>query len=232
MGLLLGGCPDKSATTTVEIEEAVQNLTVDVAVGDVVIRGKESGGTVITSDFVCRITPPAVNIHTEADQVTVEMPDGIGGASDCEGFFQIEIPRDASVAVRTGRGHLEISDVSGDVRLATYDGDVRLENLAGSLDVQVAVGRVRGEGIAGSVGRVYSGYGDVELSYGTTPAFVDVDIIHGDVALRVPENAYEISADTLEGNVDITGLKSHKGAERMLWLMVDTGNIRIAGHPE
>lgn len=226
--LVTASCQQTTSEKTVKLDELISSLILDVAQGDVLVRGHDRQGAEVSVELSCRVRVPEVVVSVESAVLAVQMIGGIGGASDCDGVFQIDLPRGADVSIRTDSGRIELSDVSGDVRLSTYHGDVHIQNTTGLLDVQVATGNVRGESLGGSHGQVYVGDGDVQLYYARVPSFIDIDIIRGNAALLVPESHYSISADTLEGEVDIKGLVDIPNSDRLLWLMVDTGNIRVA----
>lgn len=228
---LFSGCADTAYSTSYEFSSPIERVVVDVAIGDVVVKATDGDESRVDIDVECRVAVPDVDVTLEGRVLSVKMFGGMGGASDCRGHFEIEIPVSAAVFVTTESGDVAASGVSGEVRLTSFKGNISLDTLSGPMEVQAASGTVIGSGLRGSVGRFYVGNGDVDLVYETTPSSVDVDMILGDAKLTVPQNVYNISADTLEGIVDIKGLTSAPEATRLLWLAIDTGDIRIAGTP-
>lgn len=77
--------------------------------------------------------------------------------------FELHVPKQVSIAARSARGDLDVSDVGGGVNVSTENGDIEIHDAGGDANASVQRGNVRISGANGNV-RI-SGHGDtVELS--------------------------------------------------------------------
>jgi hypothetical protein len=188
LGLLLSLAGGAQAGTQLEKNLKLApggTLYVDTSGGDVIVKGtSESGARVLVTSnlsdlesiFALRFEeqPHAVEIvaHRRSDapwphhftlkfeisvprQTSLELKTGGGdvSATDLEGAFHL----------KTSGGDVEASDVKGDLDGQTSGGDMRIHQLSGNLVLHTSGGDIQAEGISGRVD-VHTSGGDVEVS--------------------------------------------------------------------
>jgi hypothetical protein len=99
--------------------------------------------------------------------------------------FEIHVPRGLEVRrVELVNGGIDISDITGDVNVASVNGDVTGENLAGEAHLSTVNGDVKLSGVKAD--------NDIELSS-----------VNGSVTLYLPKNVNaKLSASTVHGDID------------------------------
>ncbi|HMD83742.1 MAG TPA: DUF4097 family beta strand repeat-containing protein [Terriglobia bacterium] len=187
-GLLLSLAGGAQASTQIEKNLKLApggTLYVDTSGGDVIVKGtSESGARVVVTtnlsdlesifDLRFEEQPHAVQIvaHRRSDapwphhftlkfeisvprQTSLELKTGGGDvrATDLEGTFHL----------KTSGGDVEASDVKGDLDGETSGGDMRIRQLSGNLVLHTSGGDIQAEGISGRVD-VHTSGGDVEVS--------------------------------------------------------------------
>ncbi len=133
----------------------------------------------------------------------------------------LTVPPRTALDLTTGGGNMRLSDVRSAVTLASDGGDISLSgadaatvttsggNLSttgdsGTLTVHTAGGDVDGGALLSPDVTVGSGGGDVNLTFTTVPASVDVDSSGGDVNIILPRNATRYAIQVNAGGGDYT----------------------------
>jgi putative adhesin len=135
----------------------------------------------------------------------------------CRADFAITVPRgtkvighngsgDISIAGVSGvdakstSGEIDVSDVTGDVKLDLTSGDVKVNNLTGRLDVKATSGDIEAADLKGGPVNVESTSGDLELELAEAND-VRAKGTSGDIHVTAPAGGYNVSADSRSGEV-------------------------------
>ena len=189
LGLLLALAGGAQASTRIEKDLKLApggTLDLDASGGDVTVKGtSESGARVV-------ITTNIPDLESAYDLRFDEQPQAVqivahrrSGASWQRHLttlkFDIEVPRQTDVELKTGGGDVnvsglegiirlktsggdvQVSDVKGNVEGATSGGDMRIRQVSGDLLLHTNGGDVRASGLGGRV-EIHSGGGDIEVS--------------------------------------------------------------------
>jgi hypothetical protein len=228
--LLLAGCLPRSARESFAIPEPVERVVVRVDTGEVLVTGSVGAtGATVDVELDCRTVVPDYEVRADGGTLRVALAAGTD-ASACTGRFEIVVPRQASLDLRTGVGDVRVANLRGSVSVVTYDGSVSLTDVAGTLDVVVPDGDVAGDGIESAEATVTVGAGDVRLVHGAAPVQVDLAVILGDVEVLVPAGAYDVDAETTSGLVQVSGVDERREAPNAIRLGAERGNITLTGY--
>jgi DUF4097 and DUF4098 domain-containing protein YvlB len=124
----------------------------------------------------------------------------MGGGRD----YNIRVPHNCDLALRTSSGDLEIRSVNGTLFIQSTSGDIRMVKCGGSALVNSSSGDIKIEDLEGKLG-VRTVSGDIktqrlnlqEVSAGTTSGDLELDL------LRLPQNELELKSVSGDLNLAI-----------------------------
>lgn len=161
----------------------------------------ETVGYAINKDFTLIERQVGDRVEIEAKFPSTSWNLGIGRRSL---DFVVRVPREATLDISTGDGHVRVTSVKGESRLHTGDGAIEATGLDGRLVASSGDGRIT---VAGRFDEldIHTGDGSVEASVlpGSTVATAwSVRTGDGSVTLRLPDGfKANLSADTGDGRV-------------------------------
>lgn len=213
LGLSAGTVPEMvrdSQTQTFEVPAGTRELRIVGDVGDVDVRGVAAGGaTGISAEKHWSFREPRARAETSDGVTTVTMDcPGFPVLGQCYANWDVAVPEDLTVVVRTSVGDVAASGLAGVVVVHSAVGAVTVTGAPSSLDVSTSVGDV--EAVLSSPAErvlVRSSVGDVQV---TLPAGVtyDVEARSMDPAdVRVdtsPTSDYEVVVESSVGSVLVT----------------------------
>jgi len=131
-----------------------------------------------------------VRVQSSGDRVSAEgpsQPDGLQRRESWSVSYELAVPMQMSLALKSTNGGVSIRDVEGRIEFTTTNGGVRLANVGG--DVQ---------------GRTTNGGVDIELDGATWRGEgLNVQTTNGGVRLSIPENySARLEAGTTNGGVN------------------------------
>ncbi|MFI6833209.1 DUF4097 family beta strand repeat-containing protein [Kribbella sp. NPDC050241] len=136
----------------------------------------------------------------------------------CSADFEVTVPRgtkvighngsgDVSIAGVSGvdtqstSGKVELSDISGDVKLDLTSGDVEVSDLTGKLDVTANSGDIEARGLKGGPVNVETTSGDIQLDLAEAND-VRAKGTSSDIEISAPSGGYKVSTETRSGEVE------------------------------
>jgi hypothetical protein len=129
----------------------------------------------------------AIRIQPSGDRIEADGPDGLGGREGWSVSYELSVPSQMSltlrsvnggVSVRAVEGRLDLSTTNGGVRLSRVGGDVRGRTTNGGIDVDLDGHTWRGEGL-------------------------DLQTSNGGVRLAIPEDySARLEAGTVNGGLN------------------------------
>lgn len=168
-----------------EASDAVQRIEITVDVGSLTLVGAPAGTLVLVSRNA-RSFPESRQIRDDVDGGTLRIEARCGGAPGCRVDHELRVPPGVAVTVQLG------------------DGDVEVQDVAGSLQIDVALGKVTGSGLAGQVVDVHTEGGPIDLGFVVAPTRLVAYAAAGDVSLRVPAGRYRCDVDPgLVGTLEV-----------------------------
>ena len=209
-----------------------------------VVTVRSLGGEDVEDDFTIEHLPGKVRVR---DNAAAFRPGSFRPRPNDPLDLEIEVPRTASIALRTMSGDVEAAGVAGASRWATASGDVRLQVDGGPVVVESMSGDVEVEASAPIELRVRSVSGDLALhglrfdtlSASTTSGDVRVDAelgegashaissVSGDVELITP-SAVRVDTQSIAGDVRATGNHRTEGGRGRRVLVVGDGTVSVS----
>lgn len=207
-------------------------LTFDTDAGSVAIVGRDIRQVVIHADmhgsesFLSRVRISAEETPSGVT-VTVHMPhSGLFDWFDWFGLdfgsrrvrFDIDVPRDYPVDLRTSGGHLDMRDLDAGIQATTSGGGVIVQNVSGTIDAHTSGGRIEAERLQGPA-RLTSSGGGIAVTDST-----------GDLYLRTSGGSIRIQND--DGRIDAHtsggAIRAELRANRGIRLDTSGGSITLA----
>jgi DUF4097 and DUF4098 domain-containing protein YvlB len=220
-------------------------FTIDSSAGSVTVTGSSESGArvVITSnrddleglfDFRFDESPGEV-------RVTARKRHMFGGTNNLHLHFDVRVPAETGVSVRTGGGSVELSRLSRDADLNTSGGSVKVSDLSANLKAHTSGGNIQLRQVTGNA-RIDTSGGGIEgdsiggsLDARTSGGSVQLDDVKGDLlahtsggSIRIENAAGRVDAQTSGGSVEVAFAKGNaRGGE----VGTSGGGVRVALDP-
>jgi len=118
--------------------------------------------------------------------------------------FQVEVPRDLSIELKTSGGHLEVSGVNAGVQGSTSGGRIELRDVTGNIDMHTSGGGIDAQNLKGST-RMRTSGGSIDINH----VVGDLDVHTSGGHIELSEIDGKISADTSGGHVRVEARSNH-----------------------
>ncbi len=167
------------------------------------------------------------------------------GFGNCSVDYRIQVPagtpvriRDSSgdltvagvrgvVDVRTGSGSVHVREVVGPVSATTSSGDVTMTRIEGDVRARTSSGNVIGEQLAGRRIEARTSSGDVRVeAVWTPPDSLTATSSSGDIRVVVPNEVYQVDANTSSGHLDLS-LRQDPAAPRRIEARTSSGDVVV-----
>jgi len=208
VGLLLGAV---TAQASSRLEKNLKlepggTLYLDTSGGDVRVRGTpESGARVVVTSRLDDLES-AFDLHfaeePHAVRIEVQRRSGTSWSNYHANLrFEILVPKQTSLEVKTGGGDVHTSDLEGMVRLRTSGGDVEVTDLRGNLDAETSGGDMRVHELNGDL-RLRTSGGDIRAT--GVSGRVEVHSSGGDIEVDLTRgNASGGEVETSGGEIHV-----------------------------
>lgn len=145
---------------------------------------------IATADTEQRAGEIAAGVRVDAtpDRVSAAGPTGLMQRESWSVSYELDVPTQTSLSLRTTNGGISIADVDGRIDFRTVNGGVKLSGLAGEV-----------------TGRTSNGGVDVDLEGSTwTGSGLNVETTNGGVKLQIPEQySARLETGTVNGGFNI-----------------------------
>jgi DUF4097 and DUF4098 domain-containing protein YvlB len=209
LGLLLGCVVGAQASTHLEKTLKLEpggTLYLDTSGGDVKIRGTSEPGArvVVTSNLSDLEKAFDLRFDEEPHAVRI-VARRLSGASlwhnNVSLRFEIQVPRQTSLELKTGGGDVNVSELEGIIRLKTSGGDVEVTDVKGNLDGETSGGDMRVQRVSGDLLLRTSG-GDIRAA--DISGRVEIHSTGGDIELSLTRgNASGGEVETSGGEIHV-----------------------------
>lgn len=160
-------------------------------------------------------------LRLEAVCPGADQPDG----PLCHADYMVSVPPEADVVAGTTGGELAVHYTFGDLRLTSVSGNVRIGDVSGALWARTGTGNIDANRLDVEKADVETGAGDVELWFANPPTSVRAIVrTRGDVDVRVPEGAYDVTAEATNINLDI---KKDRESPRKIIATARNGSVSL-----
>ena len=225
-GLLFGAAHAAAAPQHFERHFAVKGRPVvviqNVANGRIEVKSSKN------SEVVVAATQASNKINIDAEQageridVTAAITDNSGAANELEANFQLTVPEETELQLRTQTGLVYVEQVMGDMTLQSVAGDIHLKEVSGYIVVRTTggslvctqcAGKLDFNSISGNAQVVQPGLTNVSLFTMSGNILFDGDFIRtgiytmksgkGTVEVHFSGNdSFDLKAQTATGTVD------------------------------
>lgn len=194
--------PWRSASASLDFPAPVRGVAVDVASGEVLVRGDDDvTGVRLRRTARFGLRPPRVDEGIDDDRILHLRASG-------SLRYELLVPSDARVDVRVRSGSASVVALSGPVSVRTG---------AGSVD---------GRALESRSVRAETDDGSVRLWFDRQPSAVDVSTAAGEVDLRLPGGPYDVDASTAAGGCTVA-VPVAEGAPCRVRARSDAGGVQI-----
>ena len=222
-------------------------LVVDSSEGSVRVTGStESGAQVIVTanrDDIDQLFEFSYEEHAGEVKITARRrhPWAWNWGHGPNLHFEVTVPQETSVEVKTGGGGVEVSRIKRETELDTSGGSIRAADLGANLRAHTSGGGIQLEDVSGN-SRVDTSGGDIKadslggsLEARTSGGSLDLRGVKGDLlahtsggSIRVEDAGGRVNADTSGGSVDVSFARgnSHGGE-----LESSGGGVRVRLDP-
>jgi hypothetical protein len=221
--------PEKDRTTLAQ-PGPVRALEVDVEVGKVEIVPGEGDGATITRTRRYLVGAPNAREVLVDGTLRVEAECRSVIVAGCAVDYRLEVPVGVPIRLRTERGSVSVTDMTGMVEVDAGAGNVRLIRTRGPVKVGTSAGNVDGVDIAAQFLDATTGAGRIRLSIAEAPGRLGLKTGAGsiDVGLPTTSGGYRVATETRSGKVDVA-VENNEGGSRAIIATTGAGDIRI--HP-
>jgi hypothetical protein len=208
LGLLLSLAGGAQASTRIEKNLKLApggTLYLDTSGGDVTVKGtSESGARVVVTTNLSDLESTfdlRFDEQPHAVQIVARRRSGTMWGSHFNLRFDIQVPRQTSLELKTGGGDVHTSDLEGAMRLKTSGGDVEVSDVKGNLEAETSGGDMRIRQLSGDLILHTSG-GDIRAS--GVGGRVEIHSAGGDIEVSlVRGNAQGGEVETSGGEIDV-----------------------------
>jgi hypothetical protein len=151
-------------------------------------------------------------------------------ALECAVDIRVEVPPATPVVVRSGRGAVSVTGMTGGVDVATSAGAVRLTGIGGPITARTSAGAVDGVDLSATAVDATTSTGAIRLSLSQPAARIDLATGDGAVDLALPDavSGYRVTTATKTGKVAVTVANDQTSGRAV---SARTGAGRITVHP-
>ncbi len=171
---------------------------------------------------------PTLTVNTNGGTTTIQGRCGDNWFSRCSLEITVSAPPTVHLTVTGTNGAIEVSDLTGSVRIETTNGRIDTRNLIGTLDLRTINGAIRAVGCESDDVIARTTNGAVDLDFTQAPSTVEAKSTNGSITVRVPDDVtYFVEAHTVNGHVDTNDIGSDRKAERTINAETVNGSITV-----
>jgi Putative adhesin len=196
---------------TYSVRGAVNRVSLDLGGANAVVVGGGSGRAVLvrrTDEFSFgRRAQARRDVSDGVLRLRSRCPDTV--LASCSASYQVRVPDNIPVTVRTS---------SGDVRFSAY---------RGSADIATGTGNISVGGYCGFLLEARAGSGNVQASASCSPERLVLRSRSGNVRAIVPAGRYRVDADSDGGSRKVAGLTPAEDAPFQIQALSGAGNVDV-----
>jgi hypothetical protein len=221
--------PEKDRTTLAQ-PGPIRGLQVDVEVGKVeVVPGQSADATITrTRRYLLGAPEARESLVDGVLRIAADCDSPI--AAGCAVDYRVEVPAGIPVRIRTERGSVSVTDMTGTVEVDAGAGNVRLTRTTGPVKVDTSAGNVEGIDVVAQFLDATTDAGRIRLAMAEPPGRLGLrtGAGHIDVGLPATPGGYRVAPEAGAGKVDVT-VEQNEGGSRTIVATTRAGNIRV--HP-
>jgi hypothetical protein len=192
-------------------------LYLDTSGGDVRVRGTSEPGArvVVTSNLSDLEKAFELRFDEEphAVRIVARRPSGASfWHNNVSLRFEIQVPRQTSLELKSGGGDVNVSELEGTIRLKTSGGDVEVSDVKGNLDGETSGGDMRVRQLNGDL-RLRTSGGDIRAA--SVSGRVEIHSAGGDIEVSL------VRGNASGGEVETSGGEIHVAVDPAVGLNLE-----------
>jgi hypothetical protein len=206
----------------------IRRVVVAVDAGSIEIHGHDGHGVAGTRHESLGLRRPVLSERVEGDTLRITGECGNLVVHWCASSYELDVPRDAALDLRSSTGHVMVDGVDGDVRARSQAGAVTVDGARGPLDLESTAGTVSGTGLGSTRVTATTSAGSVDLSFLVAPEAVTARSAAGKVVVEVPrdEAVYRVEAESSTNDPEI-GVRTDSTSDRVIVASTSAGSVEV-----
>ncbi|MGC9348699.1 MAG: DUF4097 family beta strand repeat-containing protein [Anaerolineae bacterium] len=194
----------ESSELVINVEES-PTLDLDSFAGNVVVRRGEPGRIRIEATKRA-MSEAALNridldMFEDDDGVVIRTSHTGAAAGNLSAAFDIVVPPDTQLEMKTGAGNIEVVGVEGEIAAQTGAGDVTVQDVVAPVKLETGAGNIEYEGEPSGMSTFNTGAGNIRLHL-SADANVELDLSVGVGNIRL--GGFDVEGDV--GSRDVEGV--------------------------
>jgi hypothetical protein len=173
---------------------------------------------------------PRFTVRTEGTRTTVHGEcGGLGWFGDaCSLNLHVTLPAASNLDVSGDNGAIAARDLDGRIAAETTNGAIGVRGVSGDLILHTTNGAVTLADAGSDSVEATTTNGEVEMRFTDPPRIATARSTNGEIVVAVPGTAtYAVSADTTNGAVDTSRLRTDPGAAHRIVAQTTNGGVRV-----
>lgn len=197
--------------------------------GEVKILGQDTNTIVIKIEKVKFDPKCEINFETSGRKLEIESgKESLFSQAECRVNFNITIPKNIDLELKSMSGNLEVNGTKGDLNLKIGSGDIKVHSIVEELNAVAGSGSIEVRGLVGNA-NVKNGSGDIKLTYAKDPGRGEIDIKtgSGDTTLFLPAKMRVHSKVLIGAGDSFNEIGDFEDAKFRVSFKAGSGNISI-----
>jgi hypothetical protein len=201
--------------TSYSVRGSLSAISLDLGGADAeILGGREEPVVEVSRTDRFAFGHPAANRRDVSDgvlRIRSRCPSTVLGT--CSARYNLTVPNNVPVTVRTGSGDVQLTGFRGSARIATETGDIEADSFCGFLlDARAESG-------------------NVSATAACAPERLELRSRTGDVHAVVPPGRYRIDADSDDGTSSVRGLRAADDAPFQILALSGAGDVELEAGP-
>ncbi len=152
-----------------------------------------------------------------------------GFLGPCSVVLTVSLPADLPLEINGMNGRISIDQITGPISIGTTNGSITVTGASGALELRTNNGAVMVRQSTSTELDVSTTNGNVELELADAPTAATAKTTNGSILLQLPAAnvRYNLSTDTVNGNVDTGGVTVDSSSDRRVTLTTTNGSVTV-----
>jgi hypothetical protein len=219
------GCVEHDLEESFDFPQAVTALDADIDSANLLVEPASGSTSSVDMDIDYRGREPKWHVKVSRKTLSIRLDCHFS----CDGDFVVRVPREVISRIELDSGNTTVRGLDGDVAINADSGNIKVSDLLGDLDLEVDSGNISGN-VSSQVCVADLDSGNFNVHFYEPPADLDVAADSGNIKVRVPRGAYNITTDVDSGSRELSSVTQDDSAPNRIHAEVDSGNVTITGY--
>jgi DUF4097 and DUF4098 domain-containing protein YvlB len=225
------------------IEQPITRLAVDVD-SHLTVEPSPDASTTVDVDVSCYGSVSKYEVSVAGDtlnvafdcwndsggRITIRVPPTVVAARLVTDSSDLEVRGlHGQIVLKADAGDIDAANLEGQLTIGTDAGSMRLTDVRGQLDLKADAGNISGS-VTSDFCTAYADAGNINLDFLDVPQSLDLETDAGDIKIRVPAGAYNISTKLDAGDLKLDQMTLDPTSPAVIKAKADAGDITIIGY--